>query len=157
MEGAGEEDSVTRLQKLSREAALLVVLMVSAVPALAQEVRGSPLHRNVAVDPLVVFADSWLLHGYHSASALETNGRPGLLPPSRAESWRQTPPHWVLPVGGMLIGGGFMAWLATDIMMKADDWVAPPAHYYLVPFGMAVGLSLGLIANRFIPDRLEPY
>lgn len=147
-----------RLQEFSAcAAALLVLLVVSAGPALAQEVRVSPLHLTVSADPLVVSPDSWLLDGDHSASELKMSGHHGLLTPAVAESWRQTPPHWVLPVGGMLIGGGFMGWLATDIMMKADDWVAPPAHYYLVPFGMAVGLSLGLIANRFIPDRLEPY
>jgi len=61
-------------------------------------------------------------------------------------------PSWRRPLIGAVIGGAIGAAAATVVMHRADEWLAPPAHFFLVPGGMVVGAGLGLLWRDLPPD-----
>lgn len=58
---------------------------------------------------------------------------------------------WTYPVIGMVAGAAAGAVLGSYMMGRTDAWIGPPAHYFTLPAGAALGAGLGLLANAIHP------
>jgi hypothetical protein len=56
-------------------------------------------------------------------------------------------PLWYRPLIGAGIGAVVGAAYGTIVMVRADEWLAPPAHYITIPVGAMLGAGVGLLMN----------
>ena len=54
-------------------------------------------------------------------------------------AWQRSSTQWRYAGWGILAGAVAGAIWGTVAMMNAEEWIAPPAHIFTVPFGAVVG------------------